>query len=190
MARAYRYARTDLLSGDGDTIMRISRTSKTRSIHWITLLGLLSIASFCRAESKCPWLNEATAGGVLNGPATLTVHATEDGGNICVFRSQVGTSVYSLQISVRPIKDESNGIAFYESHCTSPKIALRAIGNEAVLCAANDGSTRGEQVISRVRNDIFIVCVSASEAKDRSMSADLLADRAKIIAEQVAGNLF
>jgi hypothetical protein len=45
-------------------------------------------------------------------------------------------------------------------------------------------------VISRVRGDVFIVYVSAGEGKDASMTRESLEDRAKIIAEQVAGNLF
>jgi hypothetical protein len=161
-----------------------------RGMQWIALLGLLMIGPLCRAETKCPWLNVATAAGVLDGPATLDMHATEDGGNICVFRSQRGTAMYSLQISVRQMKDESRTVAFYRSRCTSSAISLRAIGNEAVLCGADDNGSHGEQVISRVRSDIFIVSISASDAKDASMTRESLVERAKIIAEQVAGNLF
>lgn len=170
--------------------MQIPGTSKAFGRQWITLFGLLLIATLCKAETECPWLNVATAAGALEGPATLDIHATEDGGNICVFRSQKGTAVRSLQISVRPMKDEDKGIAPYQARCTSSAVPLRAIGNEAVLCAADDNASHGEQVISRVRGDVFIVYVSAREGKDASMTRASLVDRAKIIAEQVAGNLF
>jgi hypothetical protein len=88
------------------------------------------------------------------------------------------------------MKDPSKGVLFYQSRCTSPAISLRAIGNEAVLCGADAGSSHGEQVIGRVRNNIFIVDVSDSMAKDSSMTRELLQEKARGTAEQVAGNLF
>jgi hypothetical protein len=127
---------------------------------------------------------------MVNGPVSVEMHSTEDGGNICIFSTQRDSAVYTLRISVVEIKDPIKGISSYRSRCTSPAISLRAIGNEAVLCGADAGSSHGEQVIGRVRNNIFIVEVSDSMAKDPSMTRELLQEKARSTAEQVAGNLF
>ena len=126
----------------------------------------------------------------MNGSVSVEMHPTEDGGNICIFSTQKDSVVYTLRVTVVEMKDPSKGVLFYQSRCTSPAISLRAIGNEAVLCGADAGSSHGEQVIGRVRNNIFIVDVSDSMAKDSSMTRELLQEKARGTAEQVAGNLF
>jgi hypothetical protein len=163
---------------------------KTRLLQWVVVVGCLLLTTECNAETICPWLNAATAAGFVNGPVTLDIHPTDDGGNICIFRSQRGSVLYSLEISVREMKDESKGILPYQSRCTSPATSLRAIGNEAVLCSADAGSSNGEQVIARVRNNIFMVDINDSVAKDPSMTREMLLEKARSTAEQVAGNLF
>jgi len=170
--------------------MAMRRVLKMQRLQWIVLVGCLLLTSRCKAEAICPWLNAATAAGMVNGPVTLEMNSTGDGGNICIFRSQRGSAVYSLEISVREMNDESKGTASYQSPCTSPATSLRAIGNEAVSCSVDAGSSHGERVIGRVRNSIFIVDIRDSVAKDPSMTRDLLQERASSTAEQVAGNLF
>jgi hypothetical protein len=170
--------------------MLMRRELKARRSQWVLLLGFLVLTTLCRAEGKCPWLNEATAAGVVTGPVKLEMHPAEDGGSICIFRTQRASAVYTLRILVVEMKDPSKGISFYQSRCTSPAISLRAIGNEAVLCAEDAGSFHGEQVIGRVRDNIFIVDVSDSVAKDPSMTRELLQEKTRSTAEQVAGNLF
>jgi hypothetical protein len=170
--------------------MTMRRVLNRRRVQWIVLAGCLLLTAQCKAEAICPWLNEATAAGMVNGPVTLEMNSTDDGGSICIFRSQRGSAVYSLEISVRERKDESKGISSYQSRCTSPVTSLRAIGNEAVSCSADTGSSHGEQVIARVRDTIFIVNLSDSVAKDSSMTRESLQEKARSTAEQVAGNLF
>jgi hypothetical protein len=170
--------------------MAMRRVLKTRWLQWIILAGCLFLTTQCKADGICPWLNEATAAGMVNGPVVLEMNSTGDGGNACIFRSQTGSVVYSLEISVREMKDESKGISAYQSRCTSPVTSLRAIGNEAVLCSADAGSSHGEQIISRVRNNIFIVDISDSMAKNPSMTRDMHVEKIKVVAKQVAGNLF
>jgi hypothetical protein len=91
---------------------------------------------------------------------------------------------------VQPLKDVNNAVALHKSLCTSAPVALKGIGNEAVSCAADVGYSRGEQVIGRVRDRLFIVTVSSTMAQDPSAARQLLQEKASTIAEQIAGALF
>jgi hypothetical protein len=84
----------------------------------------------------------------------------------------------------------SKGIAPEQSTCTAPGTPVRAIGNEALLCADDNKSQRSEEVIGRVRDSVFIVRVSTSSKNDAAMPRAILEQRAKDTAEQVAGALF
>lgn len=65
--------------------------------------------------------------------------------------------------------------------CASPTAALKAIGNEAFACAIG-GKT--EQAVGRVRDQIFIITISAND------KPDVLREKVRLAAEQVAGNLY
>jgi hypothetical protein len=153
----------------------------------ITVVGLSLLSTACRAQSICPWLNAATASGVLGGAATIEVNNT----GVCLFRLQNGAGEDVLHISVIEANSpESPGkeIASHKISCTSPETQLKAVGNEAVLCASDSESSRGEQVVGRVRNRIFTVAISTGRASE--VTRDLLAEKAEEIAKQVAGALF
>jgi hypothetical protein len=60
---------------------------------------------------SCPWLNQATAAGVLGGPVTQTG---------CHFRG-------ALELHIEIIED-------FKSPCGSEAIPLKGIGNEALAC--------------------------------------------------------
>ena len=71
----------------------------------------------------------------------------------------------------------------YKARCGAGATALRAIGNEA--CAVEiKGQTYGQEVIGRVRDQIFTVTLTTTVPKDA------LQEKARNIAEQVAGALF
>jgi len=163
---------------------------------WILLACISATAAVAHGQdAHCAWLNNATASGVLNGPVTLeleTAPAPDQADRaICVFTNAKSAKDYSaLRIVVQPLKDVDKAVASHESLCTSPAAAIKAIGNEAIGCAADVGYSRGEQVIGRVRDRLFIVTVSSTIAQDPAMTRQLLRDKAKMIAEQVAGALF
>ena len=82
-------------------------------------------------------------------------------------------------------------LASYTTQCRGAAAPLRAIGNEAVMCAADTkGHTHGEHVIGRVRDQIFTVTVTTSARQDPSMPREALEEKTRNIAEQVAGALF
>jgi hypothetical protein len=170
--------------------------TERRTISWerfrvgAVAFALLLSPALCKAEARCPWLNVATASGALNGPSVMTVQQGAGNGTTCIFQYRNKSAIYSLRISVSDLKEASKGAAPYEDQCASSKEPLRAIGNEAVMCAADEGHLHGEQVIGRVRDRIFILVVSTSARNDPSMSGDVLKEKLENLAEQVAGSLF
>ena len=162
-----------------------------RCLKWMILVALVFLSARCKAQGHCAWLNEATASGFLNGPVTLDLETAAEDQNICVFTNLKTAKDYStLRIMVQPLKDVDKAVASHKSLCTSVPVALRAIGNEAVSCSADVGYSRGEQVIGRVRDRLFIVTVSSTVAQDPSATRQLLQEKARTIAEQIAGALF
>jgi hypothetical protein len=165
---------------------------KKTCLHLVMLLGL--VFNCARAESEqghCAWLNAATASGFLNGPVTLDVRAASDDQGTCVFTDQkTAKGSATLRIMVEPLKEVAHAVASHESSCTSASVPIKGIGNEAVSCSADVGYSRGEQVIGRVRDRLFIVTVSSTIAKDPAMTRPLLQQKARDIAEQIAGVLF
>jgi hypothetical protein len=145
---------------------------------WPLILMLSPIAG---AAETCPWLNAATAGGFLGGHVTnfAVSRAQAHDDARCEFISHEG----SLVIEVETMPSPATDFPSYLARCHSPAELLKAIGNKAVACG--DGSA--EQVVGRVRNRAFIVRISTS---DRSAKASELRDKARKIAEQVAGILF
>jgi hypothetical protein len=109
----------------------------------------------------------------------------------CSFDYHDATASRELRITVDQVKDPSPGLAAYTTQCSGAAAPLRAIGNEAVTCAADTkGHTYGEQVIGRVRDQIFTVTVTTSGHHDPSMPREALKEKTRNIAEQVAGALF
>ncbi len=129
------------------------------------------------AENRCPWLNNATAAGVLGGPVEATVTPAS-----CEFIRQTGGHSVFLRIEVAPATAPP-------ARCGPDAEPLKGIGNQAVACsyAGKPGSiTVGEQVVGKVRDQAFLVRMGAN---DRSM-AKALRENTRKIAEQVAGILF
>jgi hypothetical protein len=68
---------------------------------------------------------------------------------------------------------------------------LKAIGNEAMICAADDRKAGiGERVVGRVRDQVFTITIASTLKNDPALSRDVLKVRISSAAEQVAGNLF
>jgi hypothetical protein len=147
----------------------------------LPLLALLALPRIGRAAETCPWLNAATAGGVLGSAVTLTV--THENANrddmACNF---AGAS--SLRIAVQTTETPRNEFTSSAAECGSNPAPLKAIGNEAVVCTPDK---RSAQVVGRVRNRIFTILIRTTNA---SMTQAVLREKARDVAEHVAGNLF
>ncbi len=138
------------------------------------LAPILAIA-FCLpvlAEDRCTWLNAATAAGVLGGAVQTTLAP-----GVCEFVRQET----SLRIEVGATNAP-------HAQCGPSGEQLKAIGNEAQACAyQGKPGWIAEQVVGRVRDQAFLVRIST---KDPSAAPKILREKARKVAEQVAGILF
>jgi len=153
--------------------------------NWIAFsIALLPFA--VHAEDRCPWMNRATAGGLLGGEASMRVTAADADNGSCAFELRQGDSLSRLTIQVTTMRTPKTDFASYLARCPNGT-PLKAIGNEAVTCPGTDHDERFEQVVGRVRDHAFIVRVSTT---GRGADAGALRERAAKAAEQVAGILF
>ena len=150
-------------------------------------LLLACLPALAGAAETCPWLNAATAGGVLGGPVTEVRVARAKSGTdaTCVFVRQPGT-FSELRVEVDTMRSPKD-FASFTGRCHTARTPLHAIGNEAVACPDEAAGAPAEQVIGRVRGRAFVVRLSAG---DRSARAEDLREKARNVAEQVAGALF
>ena len=149
---------------------------------WRLLLTAALLPLICAAEEKCPWLNAATAAGVLGG--TVKTSITQ---SACEFVRRDGSTESALRIEVETMVAPRE-FASRAAQCGSGAEALKAIGNEAVACSHSEKKGQmAEQVVGRVRNQAFLVRVSSD---DRAAAASALREKARKVAEQVAGFLF
>jgi hypothetical protein len=156
------------------------------------LLGLaMLLPTFCHGQAKCPWINQATASGILGGAVTLTAKVGDHANGVCVFSRQQGAVVLQLRISVDIMTNIHEQFPSYLAQCPPKSSSLRAIGNEAVVCSIQDkGGYAVERVVGRVRDQAFVISVSSSAQDDPSMTQGMRREKANLVAEQVAGFLF
>jgi hypothetical protein len=165
------------------------------------------VASRCSyAQTNCPWLNAATAGGFLGGEVQMTAtqapsqpkpaanmypyeSARKDLADVdCAFTRTVDGNVASLKIEVRTIAEPAKNFLAYAAHCQGAKASLRGIGNEAFACISTQATT--EQIIGRVRDRAFTITVQRSIATQPIKADSPIHDDTRNIAEQVSGSLF
>lgn len=162
-----------------------------RPFATILVLSLLwAFPGVCHAQTKCPWMNEATARGVLGGPLSAKTNIHEHGDGICEFSRKEGAAVHELRISVELMTDIPKQFPNVRSQCPSNSTPLRAIGNEALMCSVQEKGLYAEKVVGRVREQAFVVSVSSSVQDDPSMTLDMRREKVHLVAEQVAGILF
>jgi hypothetical protein len=145
----------------------------------------------CQGNKGCPWLNVATATGVLRSSETSPMATLAQGSPaLCSFQYRDATASRELRITVEQAQAPGQLMKAREGACGSSTAPLKAIGNEAVACKLGaEGSTTGELIIGRVRDQIFTVSVTGA-ANDRGVIAEAMGDKTRNIAEQVAGALF
>jgi hypothetical protein len=115
--------------------------------------------------------------------------ASELNAAVCTFAYRDGSMTRELRITVEQAKDPELTFNSYKAQCRQSGNPLRAIGNEAVICAVNK-TGKGEQVFGRVRDNVFTITITTSAENDPAMSRDVLIEKAELVAEQVSGNLF
>ena len=128
-------------------------------------------------------MNAATAGGVLGGRVTETVTKNHDDADCAFERGGL-----RLSIEVKTMSDPAKEFPAYAARCGKHATPLRAIGNEAVACTEGGGKgATVARVVGRVRTRAFVVSLSDGGG---GLSPAELGEKARNVAEQVAGNLF
>lgn len=165
--------------------------------RWMAVVFAVVIGTFiapprCLAEIQCPWLNAATAAGVLGGDVQANVSAlTPKGDTTCEFKRTEHSAVFALTIAVHTMALPSKDFATYLARCSGTAVSLKAIGNEAVQCVPSNGAgDGGEEIIGRVRDRAFVIDLKRSSTRQPTSSANGLSEEARNVAEQVAGMLF
>jgi hypothetical protein len=162
-----------------------------RSLRLALTSLIISIPLACKAESICPWLNQATASGLVGKEMNQPEVSGVPPNTTCAFHSQKGGEITDLAIQVIQMNDFQKEYGAYKGKCGVDKSALRAIGNEADMCPVDTlPGTRGERVIGRVRDRAYIITVSTSGRFKPSFNRDTMESQARAVAEQVAGILF
>ena len=158
----------------------------------LVLLGVL-LASAAGAAENCPWMNEATASGILGADATgLYMPATAGQPGVCTFSETGARAPRTLEIRVQTMPDAHERlVAGNSAACSGPSSPLPATGNEAIVCAAGEHKEKpAERAIGRVRDQLFTITLTSSGKQDDFLTRDELKTGIATAAEQVAGKLF
>jgi len=160
--------------------------------HLALLVLLIPWPAICEMNTGCPWLNVATATGVLRSAESGSMAILAEGSKpACDFTYHDATASRELKITVEEVQDAHQAMAAYQARCSSSATPLRAIGNEAVTCAMDSkGRSYGQKVIGVVRDQIFTITLTTSARKDPTMQRKALEEKSQNISEQVAGALF
>jgi hypothetical protein len=147
--------------------------------------------AMARAANSCPWMNEATASGLLGGDAVGAFSAGQDQPSLCTFTQHDGNETRTLQIAVETAANPHARFLFIAQTCKSPAVQIAAIGNEAMVCPIDPhGNEVGERIMGRVRDQVFTIALSSSLKTDTVLTKETLRVKLGIAAEQVTGNLF
>jgi phosphoribosyl-ATP pyrophosphohydrolase len=155
----------------------------------LLFFSLSTAALSARAQERCPWINAATAAGAMDASVTVTV--THPNGKptdgLCEFTHKQGSDSRQLRVQVEVMAEPAQSFSSYLARCGADATPLTAIGNEAVVCTVAAKNAQAEQVIGRVRDQAFVILLRSN---DKSLAESTLRDRARRVAEIVAGNLF
>jgi hypothetical protein len=166
---------------------------KTATIRVALLsLALLGLAANCQAKNNCPWINEATASGLLGGDAVGEFTEPSAGQPAVCTITQTGAGfTRTLRIAVEVVPDTHARWQTAVQACGKSAAPLPAIGNEASICLLdNRKAGLAELVVGRVRDQLFTITLATTLKDDLILTRMTLKDKAFTASEQVAGNLF
>ena len=153
---------------------------------------LMSLTSAAHAANQCPWMNQATASGLLEGEANIEYSKSPAGqAGICTFidREASLTRTLTIQVEVSPAAHQR--VEEFAHACGGQSEPVPAVGNEANLCTSTDRKgMREERIVGRVRDQVFSIVLGTSSKNDSARHADMLRMHLLSAAEQVSGGLF
>lgn len=144
------------------------------------------------AANNCPWINEATASGLLGGEAigSFSQPSPTDPA-VCTFVQHSEAGTRTLRIAVEQSPDFVARLTTEYKMCGTDAAPLIAIGNEARLCNSDDRKKLfAERVVGRVRDQVFTITISSTIKRESTLDRAALKAKVYTAAEQVAGNLF
>jgi hypothetical protein len=158
----------------------------------LLFLGMLGLAANCLAKNNCPWINEATASGLLGGDAVNEFTEASAGQPAVCTITQTGTSfTRTLRITMEVVPDTHARWQAAMQACGKNAAPLQAIGNEASMCPLDNHSAGlAELVVGRVRDQLFTITMSTTLKDDLILTRTSLKEKIYTACEQVAGNLF
>lgn len=177
----------------------------SKALRVLAFLALAALPAAARAANSCPWLTEATAGGLLGRTAVGSYTASAAGAGsaataptlrmdqpgTCVFTSEDGAGVRELTITMEVSSDAHAKLAGMMQACGASSQLLQAIGNEGAVCAMDTRKRQvSEKVVGRVRNQIFTITIRTTVKDDMVLNNSTLMTKVYTASEQVAGNLF
>jgi hypothetical protein len=110
---------------------------------------------------------------------------------VCTFTQQDAGVTRTLRITVEIAAEPHVRMSAVAQVCGADALPIKAIGNEALVCTADDRKGGvGERVIGRVRDQVFTITLASTLKVDPILNRDALKARIYTAAEQVAGNLF
>lgn len=170
------------------------RRKTIRRTGWLGAgLVLLCAPPIARAANHCPWMNEATASGLLGGNAAGAYSSsTANQPSVCTFTQTNADVTRVLTITIDLAKDDPHAqLMKSETACGPNPVRLKAIGNEAVTCGADESTAgRGMRAVGRVRDQVFEILITTTRKDDPILTGAALRIRINTAAEQVSGNLF
>ena len=171
----------------------LGKASIARRLILLALgVSYLVLPAISHATNNCPWLNEATAGGLLGGEAVgMKTDPSAGQPTVCTFTQQDAGVTRTLRITVEIAPEPHARMSAVAQVCGADASPIKAIGNEALVCTADDRKGGiGERVVGRVRDQVFTITIASTLKTDPILNRDALKARIYTAAEQVAGNLF
>jgi len=167
-------------------------TGRRSAWRFAWAVAVLSMPSAAAAANLCPWLNEATASGLL-GANAVGAYSEAAGGQpaVCTFTAAQERGERTLKIEVETAANAHERLEDVLKSCGSGASLVKAIGNEAQRCEGSGGKgSTSEFLAGRVRDQVFSITLGTTLRKDPVLSEEMM--RAEIVtaAEQVSGNLF
>jgi len=158
----------------------------------LLFFGMLSLAANCHAKNNCPWINEATASGLLGGDAVNEFTEASAGQPAVCTITQAGAGfTRTLRITVEVVPDTHVRWQTAAQACGKNAASIQAIGNEASMCPLDNHSAGlAELVVGRVRDQLFTITLSTTLKDDLILTRMSLKEKIYTASEQVAGNLF
>lgn len=171
--------------------MNYGKDWSRRALWLILVLMGAALRALGQAPAACPWINLATASGVLGGEASLSLAMQSPANTTCTFEYKSGDEVRMLSVQVIGMVDPSKDYAPFRAQCDRDATPMRAIGNEALVCpAAGLASGHGLRVVGRVRTNAFILTLSTTAKSSPVMTQQAMEAKLGFVAELVSGNLF